>query len=555
MLSFLQIFGLALAVRLMTLTDRMTHVDDIGWLFFVGDAGSATDSARRVASHMTYAPAQFFLDFSLWRMADDWKSLLFWMRFPSAFFGALGVAFGILVLGKLVSNDDGKRIGISALIFTSILLFFNLRAGIESQQGYTYAVTLPFYFLIFAGLINFPNLTDFKKWILRVGLVMGTAAIGVWFTYQMAMVMACVGLTIFVFFVRDFLKTLNAHNVASRAMGIAAVLAVTLVIFNPVYQEFIKPHLASNRGVPLWANNEVPQYVQGDLLANILLLPKYFFDVLLNLFSYNVTPIWPDTFSSPTMFKYSFGLPLLVLALIGAGSSLIKGTPRDRRLAGVFATVCLAVFLAGNAALKFPLGTTRHSHVLLAPSLVLIYLGTASMANLMNRLLGAKHEKLRFWTMTAAMSLGVVAIVWNMPRFFDATDNKVDLAWLQNQISEDKVTHLVGVDWTWDPFIANIGLKRKGKTFVEHFVIDDSGDGPLFTKELNEGKFDSELKAGKSIYWISHREPLLERVKARLTRQDVLVEEIKHVPAIGSTELSGILNGGNGFFVVRLKLL
>ncbi|MES2201830.1 MAG: hypothetical protein V4498_06235 [candidate division FCPU426 bacterium] len=178
-----------------------------------------------------------------------------------------------------------------------------------------------------------------------------------------------------------------------------------------------------------------------------------------------------------------------------------------------------SVWSAGALSLRFPCGATRHTFVL-QPAVLL--------------LLGAGLSALRFSNKTwlgLSAGLGILFLV-HLPGFARGLENRVDLDEIERLLAEDP--QLVAWDsensFTRDPILL----------LSKH---------PDWKPRLRLGDFSKLKDLPQRVLLACHRGALAPATVTELESEGYQLRLLRKVEPLGSTELSGDINGGNGFYL------
>ena len=228
-----------------------------------------------------------------------------------------------------------------------------------------------------------------------------------------------------------------------------------------------------------------------------------------------------------------------VLALTFAGGWLAwrgSGGARASSQVGrlVTFTLCaLGVFALGGLAGKFPFGPTRHTYVLQGPILLAFSAALSALAP-------AAPRRLQAWLAplgTLALA-GLVAAGY--PGFEDSIRNHFDMEAIR-ALARSAPGRVVIMNlprsYTW-----------------EHHLLEDSFREPRFSMRSGEALWAASLKERPdAMVLFSHRAPLTETSRHELQQAGCTVRTVREIPPVGSTELMGNINGGNGYFLYEAR--
>lgn len=525
-------------LRFMTLADRMTHCDDTGFLVNALPASSALEAGNLVAKAWTYGPGQFVLGYPLWASAPTWRQTVFAARIPSGIAEMLGLLLIVWLLSKigfgLKPGLHSPRTAPFAGLFSAVLALCSLRAMIESQQGYPYAAACAMVALTAALLYQFTaacNGLPLSKLPVWTGILALTGGLFVTVSYQITISIAASILALWIIAAPQLRETgaYKKFTVAGIAAGVGLCLT-GLGIFGLIWNLYLGDHIRNNRGIPVWASFDVIHWNGAFDYARAILLKWIYFA------GFNTTPIWVA--DSRQLVPGILGAIVLVLALFGL-ASLSPTQPLWRRLLATYCSLLLATtFLLGLAG-KAPFGVTRHSHFLL-PALVI--LSGFGEANLLARL----PRFPRMGWIGAAMATAVLALFcFGFTEFNNASRNRFDIPLLAQLAHDRKPMRILATGCTFDPLAAQAASHDQLFTSpVINDLTEDQAEPAFRLMESNNGP--------ASIFLVNHRAdpyPLKALALHPALRSRLLVG----IQPIGSTELVGIVNGGNGFYVREIS--
>lgn len=525
--------------RFTTLGERMTHVDDSGFLLHVPFYGSAAGAGDFIAKFWTYAPGQYYFFYWLWSGVNSWPELLYAGRLPSALLATLGSLLFIWLIWKLRAESGyGSLTGILA----GALGMLSMRLMVESQQGYSYAVSFPLAVGQLVWMITcFLRSDSLQKQMERaVAGILAIGAVAVWFNYQMVpMTVAAAGACIFVM-IRG--KRTSAEEGESASpdesllhkfgplLGSAMLFAVSLVV---LWVKYLGARVQANRGVPGWAAFELLSRKEaGGTAQYLLLLLRKFPD----LFAVAAGPVWAA--QMPSYATLLVGLALVAVAGYGI-HAIWKSSARALFALSAYGVFCIGLLFIVHMLGMAPFGITRHSFVLFAPVLACVLAGEMALCS------DAQSQFAGTWrkVFAAASGLALIAFIIGFPGFDRLTVNRLDLEALKRIAGEQRAVAVIGMDWTWDPTIRQSVTKNK---ICDCFVgVDDVNEGIKRLEAAEEG----------SILFVSHRaDPMRTPRKEDLlkNRPSWYADQIVASPALGATEPWGVENGGNGFFVTAI---
>jgi hypothetical protein len=339
-----------------------------------------------------------------------------------------------------------------------------------------------------------------------VGLLLGALT---WLTYQATFLVAAGFLSV-------FLLQLLAWNKRGLLLTVVAGVAFTIPL-SIVVATCLRRVLSFASGIPGWA----PGVPGAGLGAKVTFAFAAWFNVLKN----NLTFLpwgWPTTL-----------IAAAAALVIVAGISLIilDRNERARNLSTLLFLGSVAVVFSCGAYLRqFPLGVTRHTFVLQIPVLLALGLGLSAF---------------RISARSAIICLTSIVIVaaYFYPRVVFATQNRVNQSLIEAEFStapDARIVDLPG-SFTWNITY----LARSDPTRLERIRWNN--------QFRDIGEMARFLAGAPRSFAVSHRAPMSDDFRKELLAAGVHeIHVLAAVAPIGSTELSGNLNGGNGFYFYQL---
>jgi hypothetical protein len=498
-----------LALRLALLASVMTHVDDLGPLVDLmlhrGDGWPRR--ALNAWRQWSYAPLQYFLAEPLLRRVSSPAGLLFMGRLAAFLPWLAGWALlAWMLLKPKASGWAAWPLAEAVLPLAWVLLSW--RGLIESSQAYPYGATL----LVAAGLtwVCCGPVGERLSRGLDGGALLGAAlAVAVALNYQS------------LFFGAAAWIVLALEALRRRERGAALPLGLAGLLFAAAGLLFYAAHLKAYAGIPRfppWAAAGYPALGAAWSDAPAFLLQAW--PAVLQ----NLSSIGPWGLGGALLGLLSLAAGLAGLAWAAQHQALEAPERRLLLLCGLLAVVWSAGALAG----RFPLSPTRHTFILQAPLLLLLAAGL-------------RHWRLPRGLAWALPALLLAAWAWQAPRLWQSVRNRVDLARVEAALDAHPDAALASApgDYTWDGMLL---LRRRpgleGRVFREEFP------------DLMQGR----PRRFAELLLISHRGPLGPAARAALAQGGF--RELKALEAVaptGSTELSGDLNGGNGFYLTLCR--
>ncbi len=519
--------GLLLAsgsARFITLSDRATHCDDNGFLLNALPALSAFEAADNVSKAWTYAPGQFLVGYPFWSKATTFEAVTRAARMPSAVAATAGTVlffFLILLLQRQFAwTSHGGA-------FTAMLAALSMRLMVESQQGYSYAVTYLFAALQILVIVWFvQNGTAWTRWLYAMGAALAVGLVGLFFSYQLLFPSAAAGLTCAIGAGRELFRR---EKQAPPWLGSVGAACAGVAGFGAAYfwlwKAYLEVLLKNGTNVPPWAQFEIIRWSAAEGLTGYL---SAIATKVVLLFSFLTAPIWPALLGATAQLLWGGAMFLLAAAgfLIG-----LRSSDATRRALALYGGLMLMLMLMANLAGQIPLGVTRHSFILFVPVLGLLLVAELHFSN--------TPSSRRRWILAAAA--GLLLFYARFDEFNAMTANQFDVARVSKEVLARRPLSLVALDCTWDPRIAQV--VSKGSAFPCGIV--ENASAAIRTLEATS--------EGGTMLLTSHRGDPLTAVAAELQlHPDWKTERIIAIEPRGSTEPIGMVNGGNGFFLAGI---
>ncbi len=529
--------GLAAFFRFLTLTSRMTHCDDTGFLVQGFAAEGAISAGDSIASYWTYAPAQFVLGYPIWSMPNSWPDAIWAARLPSAIAGTF---LGLVIVWLLSRLSAASQISPFAGLFSMVLAFCGLRAMVESQQGYPYAVTCLLVALtatILYAVSQGRELLEPRRLPLLIGSLAAWGALSICFSFQLtiSVLASCLALLICAF--PELRKPGALRKISGTSWLAGGMLSLFgAAVFYKIWVLYLGLRINNNQGLPPWSAFDVVKWHGSPVDFIQQVLSKW-----VDLAGYSVTPLWPPI--AGTSLTRALGVVLLALLLSGL-PSLSARRPLWQRLIAWYSVLLLVTSFALNLAGKMPFGVTRHSHFLLPALLLLSGFGEANILAWIDSR-QRKSSAFADWLAPIASILLIAVFYYSFPQFHQVSRNQFDMPRLVQLVHEKKPLKVVCIGCTFDPMSAQ--WATRGQMFplgvVEVGPADDQLEQAL--------KMLEKKPAPASIFVVDHRsdpESTLRATKHPSLTSSLLVG----VNPIGSTEMMGMVNGGNGFFIRQI---
>lgn len=514
---FWWVFGLLVLVRLATVSQFTTHVDDILPLTEAIRRGINVYSPWEViklSRNYTYAPLQFVFSLPLaFSLSDSWLGLLFWSRAFSLIIWAMGVAVGFRVLESILGAE--KRL---LAILGGLIMAFSLRGAAESSQGYNYASTL----IITVGmgwLIATESGHAFLKrsWFapLYIGLLL---AVSVWTTYQ-TVFLACgffLSLGLICIWKRDWV-------LLAKGILMGTILSIGFV---SVYKLVIMYIVSFAKTIPPWPNVTLPGTNVSELIT------------------YPFRALWTAAQNNLTFLPWGWQtqvltLLLMTVALYGTIAGLVRHKFSATAKRAYLWILCLYVgLIALGYCGQFALGVTRHSFLFQFPLIVFVILGLSYWE--------WKRQHLFLLSM-AVLLLGAIG----QSHYIYSSRRQADLNWLQQELKSNPEAIITDfpTDVSWDFLLfAHPDRSLLKRMYVTIFLPRDTDD---------RSKPWSDLFRNASIVYVySHRIKLdTHHLEAVRRVGNFKVTPLAEVDPISSAEISGLINAGNGFYFYKFERL
>ncbi len=526
--------GLAAFFRFLTLTSRMTHCDDTGFLLQGFAAEGAISAGDAIAAYWTYAPAQFVLGYPIWSMPNSWPDAIWAARLPSALAGTfVGLVIAWLLSRLSVQNQSSPFAG----LFSIVLAFCGLRALVESQQGYPYAVTCLLVALtitILYAISQGRELLEPRRLPLLIGGLAAWGALSICFSFQLTISVLASTLALLICALPELRKPGAFRQIPGTNWLMGGILSLFgAAVFYKIWVLYLGLRIKNNQGMPPWSAFDVVRWHGSPIDFFQQVLSKW-----IDVAGFSVTPLWPPI--AGVSLTKALGVVVLVLLLFSL-PSFTSRRPLWQRLIAWYSMLLLLTSFVLNLAGKMPFGVTRHSHFLLPALLLLSGFGEANILAWIN-VRRKDSSSFADWVAPIASMILIAVFYYSFPQFHQASRNQFDMPRLVQLVHEKKPLKVVCIGCTFDPMSAQ--WATRGQLFplgvVEVGPSDDQLEEAL--------KMLEKKPAPASIFVVDHRsdpESSLRATKHPLLTSSLLVG----VNPIGSTEMMGIVNGGNGFFI------
>jgi hypothetical protein len=506
---FLIVFSsltLAFFARLSIITHAMTHVDDIGPYAEIFIPKPSFWRVMLDVTSYTQAPGQFILQYFAFHRAHDYDSILFWIRLPSHLIWLTGLFCYFFVFRKFF---ESKSTGL--VLFLMALALSSWRGIVDSWQSYNYAtlsvfVPLLFYFFSRVYSLNKDAYPSPERWKqLGLGFILGTT---LWVNYS-ALLLVASGFGCLIFFILLYAESARKKILLKNLAFVGAGFLVSYVI---IYKYSLRGVVFN--GIPGWRGGMAPQGF----------IPKiqFWFEGWFYIIKNNTAFLpWNQGADLTGIFFYG----LIVLGLFRLSfKNLDYGTKRFYVMLGGFilAWTYLAFFRF------FPMSDTRHTYIFQFPVLMLIGFSLVRF-------------KIPNGVYYAFSALVVSLSLYHFPQLYRNVENKIDPKYLIQLADENPDAVMMGIynTVTWDPVLLTVERPDlKGRLLLSETYWKET----LANPKINH------------LILVSHRRGLDDdNLKDLRSHGYTVFENVKSIDPVGAIELSGTLNGGNGFYVYHTK--
>jgi hypothetical protein len=506
----------------------MTGIDDIGWVSGPYFNPSALGAGRDVSGGWTYAPGQFVVGHYFYTKAGSWQELLFYTRMVSALINLFGIILVFFCLYRLFwkQNDFGS------LTFGICLTIFSTRGIIESQQGYNFASTLPIAAAFLLFLTYYPASRIIRrKGFIYFSLLAMVSALTIWFSYQAIVFIAATYLTVCLKYLINILLKLKRSIDWIKHVGV-----FLLTIFIPclscflLYVQFLENILRV--GITGWALMDVPDLTKFSL-------GEYYLLTFLKLHYFSFIPYFPDNGMKGFDF-YFISVGFFFLTLVGLLKYANIGHHKPKNLVCFCVIIILLLAFFGNFLGKFPLGSTRHSYIFFLPILISIVCG---LNYLIKKIFKPRPDISKY--LIAGNLIIPIFFLISYTDFDVKTRNNYDLNQILDFIKLYEIGKVIEDEVTVDAHIT----KRLNLEPLKYQTIEISQDIDFFSKLTREN-----IAKNKDLFpvlYLSHvklNSQLIQDIEKKSL--GIRSKVLANIEPKGSTELLGIINGGNGFFAV-----
>lgn len=474
------LIGLGVWLRFADLGGHFTHIDDVGVLRSLMDAKHSGSTDPFVVSRFwTYAPFQFLFTPFFISFDQSYRELLFWLRFPSAFFGSLGLfilVFFYFFYDKLRS---------SRVVLSLTLLACSLESVVFAKQAHNYALGVTAVLMLLT-LFVFNVKQRRLTWLISVvnGLMLGL------FTFMHYGLLFFTPSFYLILFIKG-IKRVENKWVFILKFFISGFVYIGAVI--PMWLSFIKPYVERTGHVGLsWWNKAGGQFVfqipqEASFWEQCHYTAVFYGKNFFYIFQANIG-FFPE---DHVLFNWLTGA-LFLFFLFGCVSyfrtrSLIK------RSLGQFFLVLMIVWIGLVVAQRLTFSPTRHSLNLLPFIIITITEGVVFLFGLMKNFL-----KCSFRLQIRAFSVYLISIViisfsmFYASKFFEER---------RDPFQEEEIMSLIeynNVDTVIVDNAAQVELMKSIREYFDYYMI-----GFKASAVISKGPTKY-----KTVMWISHLRPL-----------------------------------------------
>ena len=139
----------------------------------------------------------------------------------------------------------------------------------------------------------------------------------------------------------------------------------------------------------------------------------------------------------------------------------------------------------------------------------------------------------------AILALVVVILFFFHRQDFELrTRNYVSIPVLLQHIKDDHPKAVISYGWTWDYSL-----------FQKFFPGEATAEAVEAVDGFDPATAYQSLAVGECVFLVSHERPARKLLP---TTSDFVVQPLAEIAASGSTELTGQINGGNGFTLIKV---
>ncbi|MCM8776215.1 MAG: hypothetical protein NC930_07715 [Candidatus Omnitrophica bacterium] len=434
--------------------------------------------------YWTYAPLQFFLTYFLISGQQDYRTLLFWGRFPSFLFGVLGLLSMILFYKKY------DRLKTPAVFVSLTLLTFSWENIIYAKQmeSYTIGVFAAIWILILLDSQLRARDLSFKT---LLGIVLALAVLS-HTQYQVLFFVPAFFLTLILY----FLSRVGKKGYKILVKLFIGGLVYSLFIF-PMYYWFLRQH----QGGVMWNAGPHQEFVLAfqkglpffeKAVEALIFFGKNFFIVLNAMVSF-----------IPEEHRWygPMGILFVSLFVLGVVSFWQSRILRKKMIGSFFVFVSLTwvVFICQG---KMALSPTRHNLILLPFAGILLAEGWVwgvhwlTKMGLPRRIVRAGHAMCLGWVVLLFF-LSFRTVVAQRRDPFDEPE-------IRRVLEKYHVDTVIATDFTWNLSFMP-WLPQNYNYFEEHYMLHPYQD--------------RVVPPYQSIAFISHRKRLSKEVFERMKNQ------------------------------------
>ncbi len=413
----------------------------------------------------TYAPVQFVFTYFTLNNFLDYKSTLFWARFPSFIFSLL--SFILLYFLYQIHLKNGNYIFLIGLM----LLCFSWEFIIYSVQSETYAIGIFSYLLIF--LMFFNLLKTFNELKQREVFYYGIVfSILVFTQYQVIFILPVVFLLLLIENRRNF-----------KANIIKLIIVSVPSLFTTILLYFLVLRRLTNAGV-MWnagPNNEFLYSIHG---MNFISALKYSFSFFINNSFLTFESL--IGFGNQSLVLNKIITFFYLICLIVGLFSMFFSTSKLKRYFIYMTLITGSFFFILILINKLTLSPTRHSLIYLSFIAIILPHGFISILNIIKLL----SLKVKNAVILIFCSCIFCIFLFQFSSIKDSRIDKFNTSEIEMLIKKYKITDIYSLNWTWNLLFMN---------FIKS----------SYSHELNNTSlhfYPKQISTNNNILIISHRE-------------------------------------------------